>query len=122
MDNHKKNILLQNCNNLEPNQIISIVQTGQITIEEFKAAGLSQNIINQILSSLTTKEQAEDKAAKKSELLEKVVRGRVSADEIKANINKQKIKNIKLIHSSNLLLSKKTLYSIPTYEDQSPIL
>jgi len=87
MDNHKKNILLQNCNNLEPNQIISIVQTGQITIEEFKAAGLSQNIINQILSSLTTKEQTEDKAAKKRELLERVVRGRVSADEIKANIN-----------------------------------
>ena len=87
MDNHKKNILLQNCNNLESNQIISIVQTGEITIEEFKAAGLSQNIINQILSSLTTKEQTENNAAKKRELLEKVTRGRVSADEIKANIN-----------------------------------
>lgn len=87
MDNHKKNILLQNCNNLESNQIISIVQTGEITIEEFKAAGLSQNIINQILSSLTTKEQTENNAAKKRELLEKVAKGRVSADEIKANIN-----------------------------------
>ena len=87
MDNHKKNILLQNCNNLEPNQIISIVQTGEITIEEFKAAGLSQTIINQILSSLTTKEQTENNAARKRELLEKVTRGRVSADEIKANIN-----------------------------------
>jgi hypothetical protein len=87
MDNHKKNILLQNCNNLESNQIISIVQTGEITIEEFKAAGLSQNIINQILSSLTTKEQTENNAARKRELLEKVIKGRVSADEIKANIN-----------------------------------
>lgn len=87
MDNHKKNILLQNCNNLESNQIISIVQTGEITIEEFKAAGLSQTIINQILSSLTTKEQTENNAARKRELLEKVTRGRVSADEIKANIN-----------------------------------
>jgi hypothetical protein len=87
MDNHKKNILLQNCNNLESNQIISIVQTGEITIEEFKAAGLSQNIINQILSSLTTKEQSENNAARKRELLEKVIKGRVSADEIKANIN-----------------------------------
>lgn len=87
MDNHKKNILLQNCNNLESNQIISIVQTGEITIEEFKAAGLSQNIINQILSSLTTREQTENNAAKKRELLEKIARGRVSADEIKANIN-----------------------------------
>lgn len=87
MDNHKKNILLQNCNNLESNQIISIVQTGEITIEEFKAAGLSQNIINQILSSLTTKEQSENNAARKRELLEKVIKRRVSADEIKANIN-----------------------------------
>jgi len=87
MENHKKNILLQNCNGLESSQIIAIVQAGEITIEEFKAAGLSQNIINQILSALTSKEQAENNAAKKQELLEKVIRGRVSADEIKANIN-----------------------------------
>jgi hypothetical protein len=87
MDNHKKNILLQNCNNLESNQIISIVQTGEITIEEFKAAGLSQNIINQILSSITTKEQTENDAETKRQLIEKVEKGRVSADEIKANIN-----------------------------------
>jgi hypothetical protein len=87
MENHKKNILLQNCNGLESSQIIAIVQAGEITIEEFKAAGLSQNIINQILSALTSKEQTENNAAKKKELLEKVIRGRVSADEIKANIN-----------------------------------
>lgn len=86
MDNHKKNILLQNCNGLEPNQIIAIVQSGEITIEEFKAAGLSQNIINHILTSLTSKEQTENNANRKKELLEKVTRGRVSADEIKANI------------------------------------
>ena len=87
MENHKKNILLQNCNGLESSQIIAIVQAGEITIEEFKAAGLSQNIINQILSALTSKEKTENNAAKKKELLEKVIRGRVSADEIKANIN-----------------------------------
>jgi hypothetical protein len=87
MDNHKKNILLQNCNNLESNQIISIVQTGEITIEEFKAAGLSQNIINQILSSIITKEKTENDAETKRQLIEKVEKGRVSADEIKANIN-----------------------------------
>lgn len=87
MDNHKKNILLQNCNGLEPSQIIAIVQSGEITIEEFKAAGLSQNIINQILSSITSKEQTENNTNRRKELLEKVIRGRVSADEIKANIN-----------------------------------
>ena len=87
MENHKKNILLQNCNGLEPSQIISIVQTGEITIEEFKAAGLSQNIINQILSSITSKQQIQNNANIRRELLEKVATGRVSADEIKANIN-----------------------------------
>lgn len=87
MDNHKKNILLQNCNGLEPSQIIAIVQSGEITIEEFKSAGLSQNIINQILSSITSKEQTENNANRRKELIEKVIRGRVSADEIKANIN-----------------------------------
>lgn len=87
MENHKKNILLQNCNGLESSQIIAIVQTGEITIEEFKAAGLSQNLINQILSSLTTKKQKENNDAIRKDLLDKVVRGRVSADEIKANIN-----------------------------------
>ena len=48
MDNHKKNILLQNCNNLETSQLISIIQTGDITIEEFEAAGIDLNKINQI--------------------------------------------------------------------------
>jgi hypothetical protein len=87
MENHKKNILLQNCNGLETSQIIAIVQAGQISIEEFKVAGLSQDKINQIVSSLTTKEQTENNANRRKELLEKVLRGRVSADEIKANIN-----------------------------------
>ena len=87
MENHKKNILLQNCNGLESSQIIAIVQAGEITIEEFKAAGLSNDKISQIISSLTTKEQTESNAAKRKELLDKVVKKRVSADEIKANIN-----------------------------------
>jgi DNA replication protein DnaC len=87
MENHKKNILLQNCTTLEPSDIISIVKKGEITIEEFKAAGLSQNIIDQILSSITSKEQIENNAKRRREFLEKVISGRVSADEIKANIN-----------------------------------
>ena len=87
MENHKKNILLQNCNGLETSQIIAIVQAGQITIEEFTVAGLSQDKISQIVSSLTTKEQTESNAAKRRELLDKVIKGRVSADEVKANIN-----------------------------------
>jgi hypothetical protein len=87
MNNIRKNILLQNCNGLDYSQIIAIVQTGEVTIEEFKAAGLKQEIINQILSSITTKEETEKNANRKKELLEKLISGKVSADEIKANIN-----------------------------------
>jgi hypothetical protein len=40
MDERKKNILLQNCNNLDTNQLIDVVKTGHISIDEFRNAGL----------------------------------------------------------------------------------
>jgi len=87
MDIHRKNILLQNCNGLETSQIIDIVKTGEISIEEFKSAGLDQNILLQIINSFTSKEDEQDIANKKKELIDRVISGRISADEIKANIN-----------------------------------
>ncbi|SEB06553.1 hypothetical protein SAMN05443667_11921 [Flavobacterium gillisiae] len=87
MDIHRKNILLQNCNTLETGQIIEIVQTGEISIDEFRTAGLNQEKINQIINALTSKEQAQNNANKKQEYLDKAIKGRVSADQIKANIN-----------------------------------
>lgn len=98
MDIHRKNILLQNCNGLETNQIIDIVKAGEINIEEFKTAGLDQNKILQIINLLASideaqnianrkKEEEEFNANRKKELLNKVISGRVTADEIKANIN-----------------------------------
>lgn len=87
MDIHRKNILLQNCNGLETNQIIDIVKTGGISIDEFRTAGLDQNKILQIVNSLTSKEEEQNKANNKKELIDKLISGRVSADEIKANIN-----------------------------------
>jgi hypothetical protein len=87
MDKHKKNILLQNCNNLETSQIIEIAQAGGISIDEFRTAGLNQEKINQIINALTSKEQAQNNANKKQEFLDKAIKGRVSADQIKANIN-----------------------------------
>lgn len=87
MDKHKKNILLQNCNNLETSQIIEIAQAGGISIDEFRTAGLNQEKINQIINALTSKEQVQNNANTKQEFLDKAIKGRVSADQIKANIN-----------------------------------
>ena len=94
MDERKKNILLQNCNNLDTNQLIDVVKTGHISIDEFRNAGLDLGKINQIVNSFINKEQeqrtneqAQAIADRKNELLERVIKGKASADEIKANIN-----------------------------------
>ncbi|MBX9886522.1 MAG: hypothetical protein K2Y30_01145 [Flavobacteriaceae bacterium] len=94
MDERKKNILLQNCNNLDTNQLIDVVKTGHISIDEFRNAGLDLGKINQIVNSFInkeqeqrTKEQAQAIADRKNEWLERVIKGKASADEIKANIN-----------------------------------
>jgi hypothetical protein len=88
MESHRKNIILQNCNTLEISNIIDLIQKDEISIEEFKSAGLDSNKIKQIIDLSATKEQAEQNAAKKNKLLEKVLSRKASADEIKANINK----------------------------------
>lgn len=88
MEPHRKNIILQNCNTLEINDLFELIQKGDITIEEFKAAGVDSNKLKQIVDLSTSKEQAQINAAKKIELLEKVISRKASADEIKANINK----------------------------------
>lgn len=94
MDERKKNILLQNCNNLDTNQLIDVVKTGHISIDELRNAGLDLGKINQIVNSFInkeqeqrTKEQAQAIADRKNEWLERVIKGKASADEIKANIN-----------------------------------
>ena len=57
MDERKKNILLQNCNNLDTSQLIDVVKTGHISIDEFRNAGLDLGKINQIVNSFINKEQ-----------------------------------------------------------------
>ncbi|MBA4319914.1 MAG: hypothetical protein C0412_16060 [Flavobacterium sp.] len=88
MDTHKKNIILQNCNALDTSNLIEIIQKGDITIDEFRAAGIDPNKIKQIIELSATKEQAQIHADKKNELLKTAISKKASADEIKANINK----------------------------------
>ena len=44
----KKNNILLNCNTIPVKDILEIIKSGDITIEEFKTAGLSQEIISEL--------------------------------------------------------------------------
>ncbi len=91
----QKNNILLNCNTIPTNNIIDIIKSGDITIEEFKTAGLSQNIIgelealekNRMAISLKQKEE-EELRNQKSVHLDRIVRGKIYAEEIKSLINK----------------------------------
>jgi ribosome biogenesis GTPase A len=87
MDEHRKNIILQSCNTLQPSQIIAIIEQGGITIDEFETAGLTNDKLNQVKTAISTKAKNESNQSEKEELLNEVLKGKVSADEIKANIN-----------------------------------
>ena len=101
-----------------PSQLIDILQKGDITIEEFKSAGLDPVKIKDILKQTTTKEQVELDATKKKELLEKVISRKASADEIKANINKGAYTFDDL---SNAGINTKTINSLKHYCNSSRI-
>ena len=91
----QKNNILLNCNTIPTNNIIDIIKSGDITIEEFKTAGLSQNIIgelealekNRMAISLKQKEE-EELRNQNSVHLDRIVRGKIYAEEIKSLINK----------------------------------
>lgn len=94
----QKNNILLNCNTIPTNNILDIIKSGDITIEEFKTAGLSQNIIgelealekNRMAISLKQKEE-EELINQKSVHLDRIVRGKIYAEEIKSLINKNAI-------------------------------
>lgn len=94
----QKNNILLNCNTIPTNNILDIVKSGDITIDEFKTAGLAQNIIaelealekNRMTISLKQKEE-EELRNQKSVHLDRIVRGKIYAEEIKSLINKNAI-------------------------------
>lgn len=94
----QKNNILLNCNTIPTNNILDIVKSGDISIEEFKKAGLSQNIISEIevleknRMAISIKQKEEEELGKlKSVHLDRIVRGKIYAEEIKSLINKNAI-------------------------------
>lgn len=105
MQETQKRIILQNANVLEVSNLIPIIEKGDITLEEFKQAGLSADKIREIENTINlevAKERAAEELARKEEelrlakeraaeerndFLKKVVRKRVTVDEIRNKIN-----------------------------------
>lgn len=91
MDQHKKNNILINCNNLDIHQLIAIVKSGEITIDEFAQSGLSNSLVAQIVDSFKTIETEKNTSNEKEDFLKKIKKNKISADDILSQINSKKI-------------------------------
>lgn len=94
----QKNNILLNCNIITAKDILDIVKSGDITIDEFKKAGLSQNSISELETleknrmAIYKKEQEEEELRNQISVhLDRIVRGKIYAEEIKSLINKNAI-------------------------------
>lgn len=68
MDQHKKNIALQNCNQLEIIDLIKLIENGNITLSEFVQAGLTNTKVKDLQTRIS---QVENDNIKEAERLEK---------------------------------------------------
>lgn len=94
----KKNNILLNCNTIPVKDILEIIKSGDITVEEFKTAGLSQDIISELEAMEKSRAENSKKEKDLEELknqktihLDKILKGRILADEIKGLVNKRAI-------------------------------
>lgn len=101
MNDIKKKQILQQCNTLELNDIVKLISDGKILEEEFSNAGLDEDKVNKIktlVSEAKIKYKEEEKrkrreeeelkileenALKKQEILQNILLGKISADDIK---------------------------------------
>ena len=109
---HRKNIILQNCNTLELNDLVRIVESGDISIDEFRQAGLDLEKLSQIVNAIVAAKVSEIGKSEKTELIERVITKKVSADEIKVNINGNKFSFEDLVTAG---ISTKTINSLKHY-------
>ncbi len=68
MDPHKKNIALQNCNQIGIDDLIKFIDTNAITLQEFVQAGLSTNNVEELQARV---KKVENDRSKETERLEK---------------------------------------------------
>ncbi|MEP6262020.1 MAG: hypothetical protein ABJ092_10615 [Gillisia sp.] len=68
MDQHKKNIALQNCNHLQIGDLIKLIENGNITLPEFIQAGLTNTKVQELQAKI---KQVESDQKRESDRLEK---------------------------------------------------
>jgi GTP-binding protein EngB required for normal cell division len=100
MTDVQKNIILLNCNSseLSTEDIQKIIESGEITIEEFRSAGLSQNKIFELEEIEKRKKEIEEEERnveedenQRSINLERIIGGKIYAEEIRSLINRNAI-------------------------------
>ncbi len=128
MESHKKNIALQNCNQIGIDDLIKLIDNGDITIDEFIAAGLDQQTVGNLqrrkseMDNLRLldiqridQERREEEQRKiiqedKERLIQQILKKQIGADKIKRAIDSNIISFDELKESglqSNLLNSLK---------------
>ncbi len=98
MTEFDKNVKLQNCNLIDANGIIKLIETGEFTLDEFITAGLASSKIEEIEKERRKAINIEKEESEKEEIksqktvhLDKILKGRIFAEEIKGLINKRAI-------------------------------
>jgi Double-GTPase 1 len=87
MDTIRKNNILLNCNTIDTQGIINLIQNGDITLDEFVNAGLDGNTI----VKLSQEKKRQEINGQKGEALNKILKGRITAEEIKGLVNSKTI-------------------------------
>jgi ribosome biogenesis GTPase A len=92
----EKNQKLQMCNLIPTDSIIKFIEQGSITLDDFISAGLNESKVEEVLEKRKTdeKEKADKQNAdaineQKKVHLDKILKGKILADEIKGLINKR---------------------------------
>jgi hypothetical protein len=94
----QKNNILLNCNNIDVDSIINIIKKGEISLDEFINSGLDTANVESVKNELKAAVQKEKIELEKEELknqksvhLDRILSGKIIADEIKGLINKRVI-------------------------------
>jgi hypothetical protein len=94
----QKNNILINCNTIPVKNILDIIKNEEITLDEFITAGLSQEAIKEVVlmqakvkTETKTQEDIEALEKQKQIYIDKIVKGKIFAEEIKGLINKKAI-------------------------------
>lgn len=92
----EKNQKLQMCNLIPTDSIIKFIEQGSITLDEFISAGLDNSKVEEVLKKIKKVEieieeqnKAEEIKNQKTVHLDKILKGKILADEIKGLINKR---------------------------------